>query len=241
MKILILSDANSIHTIRWVKSLSRKNLDIELFSLFKPNENSLQEYIDSNVNVTTANLRSQIKHIRSPKIEKIKYLKSFFLLKKVVKKFNPDIVHAHYASSYGILGLFCRIRPLILSVWGSDIYLFPSKNIFYKILIKYVIKRYDAVCSTSNDMKKLILEDFKRGDLSVVPFGINLNEFYPLLQTKTEFTVGTIKSIEDHNGIDCLIDAAKIVISEYKINANFIIVGEGSLRKKLQRKVLKLN
>ena len=54
--------------------------------MFKPNENLLQEYIDSNVNVTTANLRSQIKHIRSPKIEKIKYLKSLFLLKKVVKK-----------------------------------------------------------------------------------------------------------------------------------------------------------
>ena len=70
------------------KIVKSKNLDIELFSLFKPNENSLQEYIDSNVNVTTPNLRSQIKHIRSPKIEKIKYLKSLFLLKKVVKKFT---------------------------------------------------------------------------------------------------------------------------------------------------------
>ena len=67
-----------------------------------------------------------------------------------------------------------------------------------------------------------------------------MNEFYPLLQTKTEFTVGTIKSIEDHNGIDCLIDAAKIVISDYKINANFIIVGEGLLRKTAKKSKIKV-
>ena len=35
MKILILSDANSIHTYRWAKSLKDKGIDIEIFSLFK--------------------------------------------------------------------------------------------------------------------------------------------------------------------------------------------------------------
>ena len=34
---------------------------------------------------------------------KIKYIKSAKLLKKTIKKFQPQIVHAHYASSYGLL------------------------------------------------------------------------------------------------------------------------------------------
>ena len=35
MKILILSDANSIHTYRWAKSLKDKGFNIAIFSLFK--------------------------------------------------------------------------------------------------------------------------------------------------------------------------------------------------------------
>ena len=34
MKIIILSDANSIHTARWAKSLSEEGIHIIVFSLF---------------------------------------------------------------------------------------------------------------------------------------------------------------------------------------------------------------
>ena len=49
--------------------------------------------------------------------------------KKTIKDFKPNILHAHYASSYGILGYLIKFKPFILSVWGSDIYHFPNKNL----------------------------------------------------------------------------------------------------------------
>ncbi len=237
MKIIFLSDASSIHTLRWIESLSLNNLEIQLFSLFKPNKDLIEKYKKFNVKIISPDLKSKIKDLREPNLSKIRYLQSIPLLRRAIKNFKPDILHAHYASSYGILGLLSGCKPFILSVWGSDIYYFPNKNIFNKWLLRLIINKTDKICSTSIAMKKIIEKEYKRFDVDVIPFGIDLDFFKPNKNYRKKFTVGTIKSIENHNGIDCLIDAASLVINNYRKNINFLIVGDGSLKREMQRKV----
>ena len=239
MRIILLSDANSIHTLRWIESLISKNFEIRLFSFFKPNGDLIKKYKKLNVKVISPNLRSNIKNLRNPNLSKIKYLLAIPLLKKTIKIFDPNIVHAHYASSYGLLGILSRFKPFILSVWGSDIYYFPYKNKLNKWLLKLVIKNSDKVCSTSFAMKKIIEEEYNRVDVKIISFGVDTKLFKPKLNNEN-FIVGTIKSIEDHNGIDCLIDAAKIVIEDYRKDINFHIIGDGSLRKDMEKKAKNL-
>ena len=240
MKIILLSDANSVHTIKWVKSLCQQDFEVQLFSLFEPNKELSKSYAKYNVKVSSANLKSKIKELREPNISKLKYILSFPILKKMIKKFKPDLIHAHYASSYGFLALLTGFRPFIVSVWGSDIYYFPEKNKINKYLINLLIKKPDTVCSTSFAMKQVIEKEYRRYDVDVIPFGIDIDSFFPIVKKKKKFTVGTIKSIENHNGIDCLIDAASIVINNYKKDINFMIVGEGSLKNKMKKKAVDL-
>jgi len=235
LKIIFLSDANSIHTQRWIESLTSNNFEILLFSLFKPKKYLIGKYKKFNVKIISPDLRTNIKDLREPNLSKIKYLKAISLLKKTIIDFEPDILHAHYASSYGILGYLIGFKPFILSVWGSDIYHFPYKNRFNKWLLKKVIKFSDKVCSSSIAMKQIIEEEYKRFDVEVISFGVDFDLFKPSYN-KQVFNVGTIKSIEDYNGIDCLIDAAKLVIEDYN-NIFFQIVGEGSLKEEMQQKV----
>ena len=61
-------------------------------------------------------------------------------------------------------------------------------------------------------MKNLI--QVHRFDVYVVPFGVDVNFFKPKKNYSKALTVGTIKSIEDHNGIDCLIGCSVEVIIE---------------------------
>tara|TARA_Y100000992_G_C21057899_1_gene392725 strand:- start:71 stop:682 length:612 start_codon:yes stop_codon:yes gene_type:complete len=77
--------------------------------------------------------------------------------------------------------------------------------------------------------------------MDVIPFGVDLDLFSPKNRIKEKFVVGTIKSIEDYNGIDCLIDSANIVINDFKKDILFIIVGNGSLKKDMEEKVKMLN
>ena len=241
MKILFLADANSIHTIKWVESLHKHELNILVFSLFKPTDDVVQKYQNWGIPLISADLQSKIRNLRVPNISKLNYLTAFRLLKKTMNAFAPDIIHAHYASSYGVLGYLSKFKPFILSVWGSDVYDFPQKNQLNKWLLKKVIHSANTVCSTSEAMKAVIATQFDRFDVKVIPFGVDASVFAPASGSPQQFTVGTIKSIEAHNGIDCLLDAANIIINEYhNTYIHFLIVGQGSLLGEMKQKTTDL-
>ena len=42
MKILILSDINNAHTLRWAKALSKKGIELKIFSFFSPKKNDIK-------------------------------------------------------------------------------------------------------------------------------------------------------------------------------------------------------
>ena len=236
MKLLLLSDANSIHTRKWAKSLKQRGFNIKLFTLFKPDKDIIEDYKDHKINVVYADMKPKVRNLRNPNFSKIKYLISLPKLIKIIKSFNPDVIHAHYASSYGLLGALSGFQPLIISAWGSDIYLFPHKSKLNSTILKYILKKADIVCSTSKAMKKIIQNKYMRNDVHLVPFGIDTKHFKPKKTKMNPFTVGTIKSIEIHNGIDCLIEAANILINHRNKDINFIIVGDGAIKREMEKK-----
>lgn len=48
------------------------------------------------------------------------YLSNLPELKKKIKAFNPDIVHAHFGLS-GLLAVLQRITPVVITFHGSDV------------------------------------------------------------------------------------------------------------------------
>jgi len=241
MKLLVLSDANSIHTQKWVFSLNYEGFNVHLFSLFKPNDEIGKLYKNSGINVSTIDIKHKIRHIRNPNISKLAYIYSIPKLKQIIKSFSPQIIHAHYASSYGILAYLLKFHPFVLSFWGSDIYDFPQKNIFNEWIMKRVINSADCICSTSMAMKKIIFNSFNRKNVNFIPFGVDTKKFVPAEVKDVGFRVGTIKSIESHNGIDCLLDAAyKLSNNKRYSDIKFDIIGEGSLLNQMKQKTKKL-
>ena len=242
MNLLILSDANSIHTQKWVLSLAKRGFNVRLFSLFKPNNPVCKLYNNLGVKIDSADLKQRIKNLRTPNISKIFYLSTLPKLRKIVNEFSPDIIHAHYASSYGVLSYLLQFKPTIISVWGSDLYEFPNKNFLNKWLLTKVIKSAGSICSTSNAMREIILNDYNRKDCYLTPFGVDTHKFKPSKINKKRFIVGTIKSIEQHNGIEVIIKAAKILVHDMNLSdIQFLIVGKGELLEKMKEKSRKYN
>lgn len=225
IKVLIIGDANSSHILKWVNSLSDSGINVGLWSLSEPTENL---YDLNRVTLQSAG----IKHNRFDIKGKLKYLTAVGNLKQFIRDFNPDIVHAHYASSYGLLGAMTGFHPYIISVWGSDVYDFPVKGSIYKQIIKSNLKKADYILSTSHVMAKETLKYTKK-DIVVTPFGIDLNKFYNQGESNTElsrpFIFGTIKAMEKKYGIDYLIEAFAKLKSRYPNDSiQLLIVGGGS-------------
>ena len=175
---------------------------------------------------------------------KLKYLKALPTVKKTILDFKPDVVHAHYATSYGFLGALSGFHPFILSVWGSDVFTFPHNSLLHKMILKYNLKNADAILSTSHVMAKET-HLYTDKEIEVTPFGIDLEQFKPIdmesIFDKDEIVIGTIKTLEEKYGIKYLLRAFEIVSSKYpNLPLKLLVVGNGSLDIELRKLALEL-
>ena len=237
MKVLLLSDINSAHTQKWASSLADKGITIGIFSLSKVNSAWFRAYERIMVFKNPVAENYSLPHA----LLKVLYVFSLPALKSAIRKFKPDIVHAHYASSYGYLGALSGFHPFVISVWGTDVYQFPNISPIHKAIFNYNIKNADWLCSTSETMASEI-KKYTSKEITVIPFGIELNVFKPAYAphvfTTDQIVIGTIKTLEVGYGLKYLIDAFIIL---KKRNRNYpiklLIVGKGSEEKKLKATV----
>lgn len=224
MKILLLADTHSQHTEKWALGLADKNFKIGLFSF---NKTSYEWYNHSNITV----FFEPEQQINPDSIlTKLAYLKYVKILKEIISHFQPDILHAHYATSYGLIGALSRFKPFVLSVWGADVYDFPARSKLHKKLFQYNLKKASVILSTSHIMREEIKKYTSR-DIMVTPFGVDTAVFSPRenpLKPIGTVCIGTIKPIEEKYGIIYIIEAAKILVEKHKnIKFKFWLVGAG--------------
>lgn len=100
------------------------------------------------------------------------YLRSIPKLRKHVKKFRPDITHAHY-SLCGITAWLAGAKPLVTSLMGSDV----NGSKMEKIIIRFFAsKLWNATIVKSPDMKSNLRID----STQLIPNGVNLDKFHPM-------------------------------------------------------------
>ncbi|MBU3217108.1 glycosyltransferase [Clostridium estertheticum] len=229
VKICFLADAQSIHTRKWAQYFSSIYNEIHIISMRKT------DYIyESNVYVHV---------LRSISKNKLSYFLLIKDIKKLVKEINPDILHSHYATSYGLYGRMCNFHPFIISVWGSDVYEFPKGNIAKELLLKYILKGSDKVCSTSYNMAEETRKYYNK-DIIITPFGVDIDKFkcYTPVLSRSNITIGVIKGLEKIYGIEYLIEGFSKVIREYQGSKELklLIVGDGTQKIKLESLVNEL-
>ena len=143
LKILILADAASFHTERYIEELNRQGCIIRLLSLEK-----------GTMPFTALKRRGSIKSLH--------YYFSVKQIKKEIEDFKPDLISAHFASGYGFTAALANKNynlPLIVNVWGSDILIVPHKSFLHRRKTRYALSNADYVIGDSNylltEVKKL--------------------------------------------------------------------------------------
>jgi L-malate glycosyltransferase len=231
-KILILGDINSIHLQKCIVGFE-KDFDICIFSLDPANELTKSKF--TGINLITN------ESIQTGGMPKLFYLLSLFKLKKIYKEFKPDIVHAHYATSYGLLGRLLFHSNFFISAWGSDVFIFPNKSKLHRIVLTFILNGAKRIYSTSHVMAKE-LEKYSNSEIKVIPFGVNTNLFRSskIKVNSNPFVFGTVKTLEEVYGID------KLILAFYEFhkihdNSKCYIYGKGSKFIEYSNLVTKLN
>lgn len=239
MKVFMLADPKSSHTIKWAKALAKNKIDVFIFGL----DDFIKEDYDDCFNITIKTLNISV-HGLSNKLLKLKYLTALPVVKQIIQDFKPDIVHAHYATSYGLIGALSGFHPFILSVWGNDVFNFPKNSFLHKTVLKYNLKKADKILSTSHVMAKEA-SLYTDKNIEVTPFGIDIKQFKPIvvenLFDANTIVIGTVKTLDQEYGIEYLIRAFKILKTKHAyLPLRLLIVGNGSLENELKALVREL-
>jgi len=236
MKVLLLADAGSGHTEKWALGLASRGIKVGVFSFNRMRSNWILE------NASIELLFQPEESISGKKItEKLRYFTYLQKLKRAIALFKPDILHAHYASSYGFIGALTGFKPYVVSVWGTDVYSFPKEALPKKWILQFVLRKATMICSTSKDMANE-LGAYTNKNVNLIPFGIDAARFNRLAENKNERIVfGTVKALETVYGIDRLIRAFHFFVNNVSSDAVLEIYGSGSQDRALHQLVHSLN
>jgi glycosyltransferase involved in cell wall biosynthesis len=195
MRIALLALKDSIHAIRWANSLSARGHEIDLISMHTQRDSLNSQVIQHDLKMGPP----------------FGYFLNVWKLKNILKEIQPDILHAHYASGYGTLARLSHFHPLIISVWGSDVFDFPLRSPLHRRILVDNLCAADWICSTSTMMAKHTtgLTDCVNDRISIVPFGIDCDRFrsFEGFREPDNLTIGTVKTMASKYGIDTLIHA----------------------------------
>jgi glycosyltransferase involved in cell wall biosynthesis len=237
LKVLLLSDTYSEHTEKWALGLANSGIQVGLFSF---NKASYEWYHHPNITIF---FEPENKINAESTLTKLAYLKYVTILKKIIKHFAPDILHAHYATSYGLVGALSNFHPYIISSWGTDVMKFPHKNFVAKSILKYNFRKADVLCATSNTIKEYIHDVIKK-EVTVVPFGVDTEKFAPRkvdsLFKEGDFVLGSIKPVEPLYNIDVLVKCFA-VLRQRHVNLKLLIAGSGTMENNLKELAKKLH
>lgn len=222
MRIVLLSAATSVHTQRWANAYVARGHEVHLIS---QHPSSVGYHGD----VTMHGL---------PHAFGLGYLLNGRPLARLLRALKPDVVNAHYATGYGTLARSVRGVPVVLNVWGSDVFDFPEKSPLQRWWVRRNILAATQVVSTSEVMadrtRTLVPE---RARPYVVPFGVETERFKPSMERATNgpVTIGTVKTFATKYGIDTLIRAFAVVREKMSgTDLRLRLVGDGPERRSLQ-------
>ncbi|WP_456421456.1 glycosyltransferase family 4 protein [Thermococcus sp.] len=157
---------------------------------------------------------------------------SFALLgaKKIVKlhrRFNFDLIHAHFVGTTSYAGVLAKERvkvPLVVTAHGSDLE-HTARLTLGRFYVMESLERAEAVIAVSHHLAKLALS-LGAERVKVIPNGVEKLEEVGVEKKYITF----IGALRDYKSPETFIELARYLPGE-----EFLVVGDGPLRGKLEK------
>jgi len=230
LTICFLGTAASIHTVKWAEFFAEKGHNVHLVS-YDDYKNKKSEKIF--LHIIGKKIPFQLWHINTI----INLPRALFQTKKIFKKIKPDIINAHYVTSYGHLAVLSGFKPLVVTAWGSDILVAPKESLIAKQAVKCVLKKADLITCDADHMKKAIIKlGASENKIEIINFGIDVNRFLPgekdlelshKLGVSGSKIIISLRTFEPGYNLETLLRAMVLVLRKYP-TVKLIMVGGGS-------------
>ncbi len=216
-KILLIAPPESEHTLRWIKM-------IQGFSEFEIYYISFRKEWTPVPNSSYIPIYSFIPY-------KLNLIIAWIKIQTLVKKINPDIIHAHYLHPFGLFTLGIN-KPVIISFWGSDItQSYKKSNGIMRMLFNSVINSASHIFTVGEHLTDMIDEKPKKKDILIwgidtLNIGVreksHIEEFGIHAEERVILSIRIMREIFQ---IERIIESFKIVSKRFKDMRLILIKG----------------
>lgn len=174
----------------------------------------------------------------------LEFCTGLFQVKKLIKKYQPDMVIAERTTSYGFLAAISGVKPIAIAQQGRTD-LWPEKSLLLplkKIIQQYAFKKADLIHAWGPVMTismKAINVDMNK--VMVLPKGIDLVKFSNKnIADATKINAIVTRSLTNDYRHDIILKAFDL-LNQKGIDFQLTIVGDGAALPKLKDLAKKLN
>lgn len=234
MRICLIANAQAVHTQRWATAYKAAGHEVAVVSIRQADIPGVRVIAR---HVGPLNTPSRLWTLLS-------YLWLLFDCRSLLKRLAPDVVHAHYTITHGVIAAFSGFHPRAVTAWGSDVIWPKSGGMSWwrRVFNRIAVTRADFLTSASGFMLehlRVLAPGHKH--LAQIPFGVDPHLFKPAVQlgkgrgrTDGGFRIGFVKSLHSRYGPEVLLRAMPLVLAAIP-DAHLTMAGRGPLAARLHR------
>ena len=220
--LCLLGDANSVHVQRWVGEMRARGWQVSVVTARPHPIEGVRQVVLPPVRRTTD------------------WLWRVGAARRAVAELKPDIVHAHYVTSYGYLAARSGRHPLVMTAWGSDLLVTPKSNVVLRLLTAWILGQADLVTGDSPDLLAAAHELRNGLSTELIHWGVDLARFSPRAwEEKPGCDAVSLRSWEPNYRIDVILQALAHVRKK-RSDVRLHLLGGGSLEGALRAQVSEL-
>ena len=219
--LCLLGDANSVHVQRWAREMMARGWRVSV------------------VTARPGPIEGVQQTVLPPVRRSADWLFRVGAARRAVQQLAPDLVHAHYITSYGYLGARCGRHPLVMTAWGSDLLVTPRESAALRWLTGWTLRRADLITGDSLDLVAAAQAYGPKARTLRIHWGVDLARFRPAPWAgKPGFGIASLRSWEPNYNIGTLVQAfAELQRARPAAGARLHLLGGGSLEAALRAQV----
>lgn len=174
MRILYLTDNDSIHNRRFVEKLLLAGYEVWHWNLTATQaaRNDFPSNVESIISTRSVDRDASPEHYRQ-------LLPQF---QSVLNELRPALVHAGPIQSAGYLAGLAEFHPLLLMSWGSDLLIQAERNSEWQLATEFALRKCDAFFCDCDTVRKKASSFRVLSNSQVVqfPWGVKQGVFSPV-------------------------------------------------------------
>jgi glycosyltransferase involved in cell wall biosynthesis len=171
LKLAFLGEPNSVHTRRWAGFFADRGHEIHFIV---PDNDAISVPPDP---------RFQVHRFRAWPPSRIRGRPAVMTLRslgRVLREIDPDVLHSHAVTRYGLAAWLSRFRPYAITVWGSDVMVIPFVSRRRRIYTWLALRGAGLVTGGSEALVQAAIAAGARPSRThYVHFGVDVVRFSP--------------------------------------------------------------